>query len=296
MIEHVTTAEAQLRECPACHAAWACSEELDTVPDCADVMLTVLPAALQRRLRYGRCGGCATIVAVDERRRPGLLARAYEALPEQYWSELANARRFSSQLERHLAGHARGWELWDVGCGAGEMLAHLRQPWRKHGIEPGRRAVETARSRQLDVRLGTAASLGLADLADVVTAIDVVEHLLDPATELQAIRRMLRPGGIVALFTGAADDLVPRLAGPAWYYLRCAGHVTVFSRSGLRSLLENVGFEPIRTYRIEHASAVSAVDWARRYLGNIARRALGRGQAATHFFRDHQLVIARRSA
>jgi SAM-dependent methyltransferase len=125
--------------------------------------------------------------------------------------------------------------------GFGTLLAAMSDRWTRHGIEPGASAVATAQQRGFDVRQGTAQELGLHEVADVALLVDVIEHMLDPEAELQAIVRMLRPGGTLAVFTGRADAITPRLSGRLWYYLHVVGHVTIFSGDALCGLMRRVG-------------------------------------------------------
>ncbi len=156
--------------------------------------------------------------------------------------------------------------------------------------------MEIARSKGLDTHAGTASQLRLRDVADVVLMIDVVEHLADPAQELEAAGEMLRRGGTLAVFTGDADAWLPRMARGRWYYLHCIGHVTVFSRAALGKLLETIGFTDVKGFRVEHPGGVGLPRWIARAVGNGMRAVLGRPLAAQHYHRDHQLVLASKPA
>ncbi|NJR71546.1 MAG: class I SAM-dependent methyltransferase [Synechococcales cyanobacterium CRU_2_2] len=57
---------------------------------------------------------------------------------------------------------------------------------------------------------------------DVITYIDVTEHLSDPLAELRQARQCLKPGGKLLLYTGNAQSPFAHLAGANWAYLRCA--------------------------------------------------------------------------
>ncbi len=287
----------RLECCPACLAAWHSSGTI-RVPlrQTADEMLAGGLDGLLHELRYDRCGACSSLIATDERRDPELLEEIYRTLPDSYWSHLNPQTDFAQVVDRFLVdGNIRG-ELWDIGCGSGNLLARLDPRWRKHGIEPGERAVAIARDKGLDVRAGTASQLRLHDVADVVLMIDVVEHLTDPLQELEAAGDMLRPGGTLAVFTGRADALLPRMARGRWYYLHCIGHVTVFSRSALRRLIESAGLTEVRSFRIEHPGGVSLPRWIARAAGNGLRAVLGRPLASLLYHRDHQLVLATKPA
>jgi SAM-dependent methyltransferase len=79
---------------------------------------------------------------------------------------------------------------------------------------------------------------------DVVTAIEVIEHLCDPVDMLRDVRRVLAPGGIVFLTTGNAaphrDDL------SRWSYAGVPDvHVGFFEPPTLAAALEAAGLEVV---------------------------------------------------
>jgi SAM-dependent methyltransferase len=289
--------EQPLTRCPACHSPWASAGSMHVpLRDSWDEMLSGSLKTSLHELAFDRCASCSSLIAVDERRNPELLGEIYRSLPESYWTRLNPHKSFGQTIERHLSRRCRGGDLWDIGCGSGNLLQSLDVRWIKHGIEPGVRAVAVAKQKALDVRLGTAATLQLRGVANAAMMIDVVEHLPDPIHELKAVAEMMRPGGVLAIFTGAADAVLPRLVGERWYYLHCVGHVTIFSRAALRGLLADVGLIQIETERVEHPGGVGAIRWLRRLMGNALRRIAGRPLAAQLYYRDHQLVLASKRA
>jgi ubiquinone/menaquinone biosynthesis C-methylase UbiE len=102
-----------------------------------------------------------------------------------------------------------------VGCGTGvEVRALLRHPEFRGqvvGIDHSPRLIEEARRRTADERLadrveyraGDAHALDAADAAfDIVLAHTLVSHVTDPLTVLEEARRVVAPGGMVAVFDG----------------------------------------------------------------------------------------------
>jgi ubiquinone/menaquinone biosynthesis C-methylase UbiE len=102
-----------------------------------------------------------------------------------------------------------GLDLLDVGCGPGTItsdLARLVAPGRVVGVD---RAPEVlaqarahARTRQglsIELHVADAYELRLPDASfDVVHAHQVLQHLSDPVRALTEMRRVLRPGGLLA--------------------------------------------------------------------------------------------------
>jgi SAM-dependent methyltransferase len=245
-----------------------------------------------RRLLYGRCRACSSLIAIDDRREPDRLAAIYRSLPQSYWNHLSRQDKFGAIVEQRLLQRTMGGDLWDVGCGAGTLLAALGGQWIKHGIEPGHNAVAQARTNGFDIHAGTAAELNQISVADVVTLIDVIEHMPEPGDELRAIYKMLKPGGHLLVFTGDANSLTARIAGKQWYYLQCIGHVTVFSAFALERVLAQIGFVNVETDLVDHQGATRLGRWIRRILGNGIRTIRRQPLAPIPYFRDHKLVLA----
>jgi SAM-dependent methyltransferase len=78
---------------------------------------------------------------------------------------------------------------------------------------------------------------------DVVTAIEVLEHLVDPLAVLSEIATLLAPGGYVFATTGNAEPFRGRLA--RWQYVRPDIHIGFFEPGTLAFAFERVGLEPV---------------------------------------------------
>lgn len=106
--------------------------------------------------------------------------------------------------------------ILDVGCGTGANLQMLAQFGAAEGVDVSNEALEFCRARGLvQVQQGAAESLPFADASfDLVTGLDVVEHLDDDIAGLREMRRVLRPNGRAVLFVpafmflwGVQDDI-----------------------------------------------------------------------------------------
>jgi len=89
--------------------------------------------------------------------------------------------------------------ILDLGCGTGTMLAHLRQFGDAEGVDADERAVAFCHARGEDrVRRLETERLPFADSAfDLVTALDVLEHIEDDRAALREVHRVLKPGGVL---------------------------------------------------------------------------------------------------
>ena len=125
---------------------------------------------------------------------------------EKHWWYLGRRRIIQSLVEKICATLNNGRpRILDVGCGTGANLKMLAKYGEAEGVDISPQAVEFCGERGLDcVKLGAIEQLPYADASfDLVTALDVIEHLDDDRVGLREIRRVLRRDGRVLLFVPA---------------------------------------------------------------------------------------------
>ncbi|MFE0964457.1 class I SAM-dependent methyltransferase [Streptomyces fungicidicus] len=106
-------------------------------------------------------------------------------------------------------GLREGDRVLDAGCGTGRALPALRAAVGPSGVVLGadltpamlREAARAGRDRDGALLLTDVAALPLrASSLDAVFAAGLTAHLPDPAGNLREIARVVRPGGVLALF------------------------------------------------------------------------------------------------
>lgn len=208
-----------------------------------------------------RCGGCRYAFVADPWTD---FARIYD---DRYYAgagadpmvdyrfELAEPERTVrvyewrgiTQLVSKLLGGLDGVRWLDFGSGNGGLVRYVREHSAASavGFEEGSIADS---ARALGIPVLSPEELARGDLQfDVVTAIEVLEHTLDPVAELRRIRKLLRPGGLLLLTTGNAAPFAKRLA--QWSYVVPEIHVSFFEPTTLRYALGVAGFRPGPTPR-----------------------------------------------
>jgi len=171
-----------------------------------------------------------------------------------------------------LPNRSAGGALLDVGCAHGYLLAAARsRGFDVHGVEPSPPAAAAAREelgaeRIHEGMLGPEAFPGR--VFDVITLIDVFEHVPDPAAFLSSVRERLAPGGVALLVLPNAASLVARVLGGRWPHL-AGEHLFHWSPASFERFLTERGFsvEAVRTgvrktfttsYLTSYASVVGA--------------------------------------
>ena len=187
-----------------------------------------------------------------------------------YGREYADHRATDRVLEfddlaRLVRGHfasvgrppGRTLDWLDFGCGAGGLLKYLSAP-----SAPGRRpATDPWPVRVAGHDVGSYADLlrtrdgfrildftalhALPDAQfDVISMVEVIEHIEFPAPVIALVSRLLRPGGILLLTTGNNDCFVARRAGLAYRYYLPEIHVGVFNPACLSTLYTRQDLTP----------------------------------------------------
>jgi SAM-dependent methyltransferase len=106
-------------------------------------------------------------------------------------------------------------KILDVGCGTGANLEMLSQFGAAEGVDVSDDALEFCRAKGLKVQKGLAEEMPFADGSfDIVTALDVVEHLDDDVAGLKEMRRVMTDDGRALIFVpafmwlwGVQDDI-----------------------------------------------------------------------------------------
>ncbi len=149
-------------------------------------------------------------------------------------------RGITSIVQQVLGGLA-GLHWMDFGAGNGGLVRYVRDHTSAEavGFEEGSIA---ARARDLGIPVDSALDQRADGTFDVVTAIEVLEHTLDPVAELRRMRSLLRPGGLLLLTTGNAAPFAQRLN--RWPYVIPEIHISFFEPETLAHAMRGADLEP----------------------------------------------------
>ena len=221
--------------------------------------------------------------------------------------------------------HINNGRLLDVGFGSGRHMRTLeRLGWIVSGCDQDPLAVEQARSRGRDARLGALQASSFPDnYFDAVLLSHVIEHVRDPRALLSECFRVLAPGGWLSLTTPNINSLGFRLFRRHWLHFDVPRHFTLFHRNAMLQLLSQLGFRihqapaslgasSSTTFQMSVALASTEQPWARVFslapgiFGKIfalitwASSALARGnvceEIAVVAFKPHQTVTRPRAS
>ncbi len=119
-------------------------------------------------------------------------------MEDVHWWFIARRRILLGILNRYIGASTNGARrILDVGCGTGTMLTYLARFGDAQGVDIDPEAIEYCHARGLTkVSQSGADTLPFDnDTFDLVTALDVIEHIDDDLGAMRETRRVLRPGG-----------------------------------------------------------------------------------------------------
>lgn len=158
---------------------------------------------------------------------------------DQHWWFDTRTRGLLAVLDR-CAPAVGAHPVLDVGCGAGNMMHHLRRFGRVVGVDNFAKPLRVCVQRGYDPQLAPAEALPYADNSfGLVALLDVVEHCADDVQVLRECSRVCAPGGLVAITT------------PAFQWLwtdndTINGHKRRYSAEQLRTAMRAAGLAPQR--------------------------------------------------
>lgn len=186
------------------------------------------------------CRECGFLQCADL----GEVTSYYEALEDEGYDvgRAQRALQLRRILERLQAYRPAGGRLLDIGAASGILVAEARDlGYQAEGVEPSRWLQRRAVERGLPVRQGAFPDAECRGPYDVVTLVDVIEHVTRPLELLRAIRPVLAPDGLLAVVTPDVRSVAARLLGWRWWHFRVA-HVGYFDRRTLQLAARRSGF------------------------------------------------------
>ena len=142
----------------------------------------------------------------------------------------------------------------DLGCGSGETSGHLRKIGRFGwvcGVEGSSEAAVLARKKLDQVLEGDIEKIEYPfapNSLDVILALDILEHLVDPWTTVKKLKHFLKPGGVIVTSIPNVrhyNVVVPLIFRGDWQYtqegLLDSTHIRFFTRKTAQRLFEREG-------------------------------------------------------
>jgi SAM-dependent methyltransferase len=225
-----------------------------------------------RGYRIARCRNCG-LWFVNPQPTVEELKQFYETYDDgEQWRNLEDL--FNRGVRRVVLRLKRSGSLLDVGCGSGNFLRCMKEEgFSVFGIEPSGSGSEYARKAHgIQIYHGMIEDFLMRSAGkefDVISLLNVLEHLPNPAQTLLQLRHVLASDGVLAIVVPDArfHDLVGRLRrvlgvpDPFWIEqpksclsgFKLPDHLCSFQPNTISSLLQHCGF---RVVALENAPVV----------------------------------------
>jgi len=211
--------------------------------------------------RLVECENCGVVFSAREPDAEDLHGLYSDAVDSLYTSQLQERRimagRILSSIQDVVSQKGR---LLDIGSSYGTFLGLAQENnWQVEGVELNQDACNFSKETYgFNVFCGDLKGANFLDNSyDVVTAIEVIEHVTNPNEFLIEINRILKPSGILFLVTPDLKSLSAKLLGMRWWSFR-EMHLHYFSKKSLFWLLNHTNFFPLKnmpykkTFRLEY--------------------------------------------
>ncbi len=203
-------------------------------PNCGLQMQEKIPENSSKLYQAGYYTGQSQYSYIDERKSKNYDNYVWQA-------RLQNIRRF-------IAPPA---DLLDIGCAFGGFIEAAQAfGYRSQGLDISNYAVDYAHSQGLKtIHQGSLETSNFPNQSfDIISLIEVMEHLPDPCKTLEALSRIIRPGGLVLLQTANFLGWQARLQKNKYHYY-LPGHLFYYSTKNLRLLFRRYGFDDFHFFR-----------------------------------------------
>lgn len=150
----------------------------------------------------------------------------------------------SEVVVNYLLKYKPGGKLLDVGCATGDFIIVAKKHYDAEGLELSGWSSRMAEQRGIKIYRKLLGEMEPLAEYDMITMWGVIEHFEYPKKEIENIARILKQGGIVALWTGDISSIMAFVMGKKWWYYQ-GQHIQMFTNKSMKILFESCGFEKV---------------------------------------------------
>jgi len=193
---------------------------------------------------FSKCSSCSFVFSnprIDEKS----LIEFYSQIEDKEYTDEWEGREknFRTIIKRLKKMNVQGSSLLDIGAASGIFVNLAREEgYTAVGIEPSAQLVNEAKEKfGVDIIKGTVDNFDAREQFDIVTMLDLIEHVNDPEIFLKKVSPLIRKDGVLVIVTPDVNSLAAKFFGNRWWHYRTA-HVHFFNLKSLTYLLEKLGF------------------------------------------------------
>jgi SAM-dependent methyltransferase len=168
----------------------------------------------------------------------------YYELPDDSMKRIVDENKRRLKLIQNIKPKGK---FLDIGCAHGLLLDQAQQEgYETFGVEPTLKNAEEARGKDHDVFNGWLNDFVIKcgdKRFEVITCLDVIEHIDEPKLFLAMAVSLLADDGVIVVSTPNYSGLIAKLLGSRDPYMTPPEHITFFTVNGIQRLAARCGLE-----------------------------------------------------
>jgi 2-polyprenyl-3-methyl-5-hydroxy-6-metoxy-1,4-benzoquinol methylase len=162
---------------------------------------------------------------------------------QEYYSPITRVR--FQELLTEMEPFRKTNKILDIGCGTGFFLEEAKaMGWEVFGTEFTNEAISICKSKGIAMQKGSLNTENYnAQMFDIITSFEVIEHINNPIEEVKGINKILRKGGLVYVTTPNFNALERFLLKADYSVITYPEHLSYYTPKTLNYLFTHNGFK-----------------------------------------------------
>lgn len=209
---------------------------------------TSLPAGNKNGYTLEKCAVCGTMFAelsFENEKTADEVQDLYDHYYDFANFKLPKAAEISLQkIVESFESFRQTGNLVDIGFGEGGMISIAeKNDWKCFGTELSPQALKYGAEKGWTVSNDAISDERFPkNEFDVVTMVELIEHVPNPDFFFETAHQLLRPNGLLFLTTPNNSSINQRWLGADWSVIAPPEHITIYSPNGMKKALSRNGF------------------------------------------------------
>lgn len=200
-----------------------------------------------KTFRVVKCNNCTHVFCNP---LPKNIYKNYEdVVDEEYLKYALSLQISANEVLPIVKSYTSKGILLDVGCATGEFLSVAKAfGYLVEGLELSKWSSDIARKKDLNIyrqSIETHAKKYPCRY-DIITLFGVIEHFEFPLDEMKNLNKLLKPGGLLVIWTGDVNSITSKILRKRWWYWQ-GQHIQYFTKKSLNLLGKLCGIKHIKT-------------------------------------------------
>lgn len=172
------------------------------------------------------------------------LADHYQQYDREDYLSPITIQRFNETLDGFEA-YRKTNRILDIGCGVGFLMDEAKKRgWEVYGTEYTQNAIDICEKKGIKMNKGKLNPEWFApESFDIVTSIEVFEHINNPVEEVTNINKILRKGGLLYFTTPNFNAIERFLLKAEYNVIEYPEHLCYYTPTTINKLLTTNGFQ-----------------------------------------------------